>query len=86
MGMTVIAHHDPTGPFGYTPDGSTWDSAAGEALQLAHNFANAAGRSVADWVVARIPLDAFRLNHYRRAKAAERYAQAVYAEATGRTA
>ena len=52
---------------------------------IAHHDANAAGRSVADWVVARIPLDAFRLNHYRRAKAAERYAQAVYVEATGRT-
>jgi hypothetical protein len=83
--MTVMAHHDPTGPFGYTPDHTTWDTTARDALQRAQNFANAAARNVADWVVARLPMDAFRLNHYRRAKAAERYAHAVYEEALGRT-
>jgi hypothetical protein len=77
------AHNDPAGPFGYTPDHTKWDTAAGAALQSAQNFANAAARSVADWVVARLPLDAFRINHYRRAVAAERYAHAVYEEAMG---
>lgn len=82
--MAEIAHHDPRGPFGYAPDGAKWDSEAGEALQRAHNFANAAGRNVADWVSARLPMDAFRLTHYRRAVAAERYARAVYQEAKGK--
>ena len=81
--MTVTAHHDPTGPFGYAPDLATWDAAAGTALQRAQNFANAAARSVAEWVVARLPIDAFRVDHYRRAVAAERYAHAVYEEAVG---
>jgi len=81
--MTVTAHHDPTGPFGYAPDLSKWDTVASDALQRAQNFANAAARSVADWVVARVPLDAFRITHYSRARAAERYAQAVLAEAKG---
>ena len=36
--MTGIAHNDPTGPFGYTPDNTKWDTAAGEALQRAQNF------------------------------------------------
>ena len=82
--MTVSAHDDPTGPFGYTPDNAKWDTVASEALQRAQNFANAAARSVADWVVARLPMDAFRINHYRRARAAEQYAHAVYVEAKGR--
>jgi hypothetical protein len=81
--MIAMAHHDPTGPFGYAPDGERWDSEAAEALQRAHNFANAAARNIADWEVARLPMDAFRLAHYRRAVAAERYARAVYQEATG---
>ena len=81
--MMDSAHHDPTGPFGYAPDDARWDSEAGAALQRAQNFANAAARSIADWVVARLPMDAFRINHYRRAVAAERYAHAVYEEAIG---
>ena len=79
--MTVSLHHDPTGPFGYAPDGARWDTEATEALQRAQNFANAAARSVADWVVARVPLDNFREDHYRRARAAERYALSVLLEA-----
>jgi hypothetical protein len=81
--MAVVAHHDPTGPFGYAPDDAQWDAEASQALQRAQNFTNAAGRNVADWVVARLPMDAFRMNHYRRARAAEKYAQAVYEEARG---
>lgn len=81
--MAESAHDDPTGPFGYTSDLARWDTEAGMALQRAQNFANAAARSVADWVVARVPVDAFRINHYRRAVAAERYAHAVYEEALG---
>ncbi len=83
MGMTLSAHHDPTGPFGYAPDTTQWDTAANAALQRAQSFANAAARNVADWVAARLPVDAFRINHYRRAVAAERYAHAVYEEANG---
>jgi hypothetical protein len=79
--MAVIAHHDPTGPFGYAPDSARWDTEATEALQRAQNFANAAARSVADWVVARVPLDNFREDYYRRARAAERYALSVLLEA-----
>ena len=81
--MSVSTHHDPTGPFGYAPDGAVWDAEASEALHRAQNFANAAARSIADWVVARAPLDAFREDHYRRARAAERYASAVLTEAQG---
>lgn len=83
--MTIIGHNDPTGPFGYTPDNTKWETTASEALQRAQNFANAAARSVADWVVARLPMDAFRISHYSRARAAERYAHAVYQEAIGKT-
>jgi len=79
--MNVRSHHDPTGPFGYTPDGARWDVEASEALQRAQNFADAAARSIADWVVARVPLDNYREDHYRRAKAAERYALSVLLEA-----
>ena len=81
--MAVTAHHDPSGPFGYARDMAEWDAEAGEALERAQNFANAAARSIADWVVARAPLDAYREDHYRRAKAAERYANAVLTEALG---
>ncbi len=79
--MTVRSHYDPTGPFGFTRDGARWEAEAGEALQRAQNFANAAARSIADWVVARVPLDNYREDHYRRAKAAERYAFSVLREA-----
>ena len=82
--MARTAHHDPTGPFGYAPDGTRWDAEAAQALQVAHNFANAAARNVADWEVARLPMDAYRITHYRRAVAAERYATAVYQEAKER--
>ena len=81
--MNASTHHDPTGPFGYTPDGSVWDLEASDALLRAQNFANAAARSIADWVVARAPLDDYREDHYRRARAAERYASAVLTEAQG---
>lgn len=81
--MAVSTHHDPTGPFGYAPDGARWDAEASEALQRAHNFTNAAARSIADWVVARVPLDNYREDQYRRARAAERYASAVLTEAEG---
>lgn len=83
--MFATVHHDPVGPFGYTPDRATWDVTASESLQRAQNFADAAARNVADWVVNRLPLDAFRTHHYRRALAAERYAYAVYREAKGKT-
>ena len=82
--MSAAAHHDPTGPYGYAPDNAQWATEAAEALARAQSFANAASRSVADWVIARLPLDSFRLEHYRRARAAERYAHAVYEEAMGR--
>ena len=81
--MAVTTHHNPTGPFGYAPDLTRWDAEANEALLRAQNFADAAARSIADWVVARVPLDAYREDHYRRAKAAERYANAVLTEAQG---
>jgi hypothetical protein len=75
-----MAHHDPTGPFGYAPHGSTWVARAEDSLRVATNLANAAGRNIADWVAAGLPMDAFRMNHYRRSKAAEQYAHAVYVE------
>jgi hypothetical protein len=75
-----MTHHDPAGPFGYTPDGPTWVTRAEESLRFATNFANAAGRNIADWVAAGLPMDAFRMDHYRRSKAAEQYAHAVYVE------
>ena len=78
-------HHDPTGPFGYAPDSSRWDTEASEALERAQNFADAAARSIADWVVARVPLDNYREDHYRRARAAESYAYSVFMEAQGLT-
>ena len=37
--MPFTTHHDPTGPFGYAPDGSRWDTEASEALERAQNFA-----------------------------------------------
>ena len=81
--MVDRAHHDHEGPFGYTRDMAEWGAEATEALQRAQNFANAAARSIADWVVARVPLDNYREDHYRRARAAERYASAVLIEAEG---
>ncbi len=75
-----MIHNDPRGPFGYAPDGTTWVSRAEDSLRVATNLADAAARSVADWVAGGVPLDAFRVDHYRRNKAAERYAHAVYLE------
>ena len=75
-----MIHNDPSGPFGYAPDGATWVSRAEESLRVATNLADAAARSVAEWVVGGLPLDAYRLDHYQRNKAAERYAHAVYLE------
>jgi hypothetical protein len=75
-----MVHNDPSGPFGFAPYGATWVSRAEESLRVATNLADAAARSVADWVVGGLPLDAFREDHYRRSKAAERYAHAVYLE------
>ncbi len=81
MPLSANAHHDPTGPFGYARDLGRWDVEATEALQRAQNFADAAARSIADWVVARVPLDNYREDHYRRARAAESYAYSVLMEA-----
>jgi hypothetical protein len=75
-----MTHNDPAGPFGYEPYGATWVTDAEESLSVATNLANAAARNVADWVVHRLPMDAYRETHYRRNRAAERYAHAVYAE------
>jgi hypothetical protein len=75
-----MTHHDPAGPFGYAPYGARWVPGAEESLRVATNLANAAARNVADWVLAGLPMDAYRMNHYRRNKAAERYAHAVYVE------
>ena len=73
-----MTHHDPTGPFGYVPDRL---SRASDSLQRATGLADAAARTIAEWVTAGLPMDAFRANHYRRQKAAEAYAYAVYVEA-----
>ena len=78
-----MTHHEPDGPFGYAPYGPAWVTRAEESLRAATSFANAAGRNVADWVAAGLPMDAFRMNHYRRSKAAEQYAHAVYVERAG---
>jgi len=77
-----MTHSEPDGPYGYAPYGATWVPLAEESLRLAQNHANAAARSVADWVDAGLPLDHYRVTHYRRRKAAERYAHAVYVERT----
>jgi hypothetical protein len=57
-----------------------WVTRAEESLEAAQNSANAAARSIAEWVSAGLPMDAYRLTHYRRNKAAEQYAHAVYVE------
>jgi hypothetical protein len=75
-----MSHHEPDGPYGYTPYGSTWVPSAEESLRVAQHHANAAARNVADWVAAGLSLDHFRVTHYRRNKAAEQYAHAVYVE------
>lgn len=78
--MTVTTHHEPEGPFGYAPYGPTWVPRAEDSLRAATHLADAAARNVADWVAAGLPIDHFRLTHYRRNKAAEQYARAVYVE------
>jgi hypothetical protein len=75
-----MTHHDPVGPYGFAPYGSMWVTRAEESLEAAQNSANAAARSIAEWVSAGLPMDAYRLTHYRRNKAAEQYAHAVYVE------
>jgi hypothetical protein len=75
-----MSHSEPYGPYGYTPYGATWVRRAEESLRVAQNHADAAARTVADWVSAGLPMDHFRITHYRRHKAAEQYAHAVYVE------
>jgi hypothetical protein len=75
-----MSHHEPYGPYGYTPYGMSWVPHAEESLRVAQNHANAAARNVADWVAAGLDVDHFRMTHYRRNKAAEQYAHAVYVE------
>ena len=75
-----MTHDDPRGPFGYEPYGPTWVANAEDAMSAAANLADAAARNVADWVVRGLPMDAYRETHYRRSRAAERYAHAVYTE------
>jgi len=78
--MTVTVHDEPDGPFGYAPYGPHWVPRAEDSLRAATNLANASARNVADWVAAGLPMDHFRMTHYRRNKAAEEYARAVYVE------
>ncbi len=75
-----MTHHDPAGPYGFAPYGSRWVTRAEESLEVAQNSADAAARTIAEWVSAGLPMDAYRLTHYRRNKAAEQYAHAVYVE------
>lgn len=75
-----MSHHVPDGPYGYTPYGTTWVPSAEDSLRAAQRQVDAAARHVADWVDAGLPLDHFRVTHYRRNKAAEQYAHAVYVE------
>ncbi len=75
-----MTHHDPGGSFGFVPYGSMWLARAEESLESAQRLADAAARNIADWVTAGLPMDHFRLTHYRRSKAAEHYAHAVYVE------
>ncbi len=78
--MDVTAHDEPEGPFGYAPYGPSWVPRAEDSLRAATNLANASARNVADWLAAGLPMDHFRVTHYRRNKAAEQYARAVYVE------
>ena len=75
-----MTHHDPAGPYGFAPYGSMWVTRAEESPRPRRTRPTRPPATSPSGSRAGLPMDAYRLTHYRRNKAAEQYAHAVYVE------